>query len=232
MFEVLNLFGYLDSILIGALVTLSIALSSLLVSVFLGIFGALGKLSKSRILRSICLSYTTIIRGVPDLVMMLLIFFGGQVLINYLAYSIGYEEYIDIDPYTAGILTIGFYYGAYMTETFRGAILAVDKGQLEAGSSYGMTKGQVFFRILAPQMIRYALPSFGNNWLVLIKATAIVSIIGLEDMVRTASMAAGATRKPFTFYLAVAIIFLVFTTISSYILRWLEIRYSLGERQA
>jgi arginine/ornithine transport system permease protein len=163
---------------------------------------------------------------------MLLIFFGGQVFVNQMANSLGYEEYIDINPYVAGIATIGFIFGAYMTETFRGAIMAVNKGQLEAGFAFGMARRQVFFRILVPQMIRYAIPSFGNNWLVMIKSTAIVSVIGLDDMVRKASLAAGAVRKPFTFYLVVAINYLIFTTISSYILLWLEKRYSLGERKA
>jgi arginine/ornithine transport system permease protein len=216
----------------GTLVTLNLAISSLIIAVILGIIGALSKLSNSRFLRNAALTYTTLIRGVPDLVLMLLIFFGGQVFVNEFAYSLGYEEYIDINPYVAGVLTIGFIFGAYMTETFRGAIMAVNKGQLEAGHSYGMTRFQVFYRILTPQMIRYAIPSFGNNWLVMIKATAIVSVIGLDDMVRKAGLAAGATKKPFFFYMAVAVNFLIFTTISTFILNWLEKRYSLGERKA
>lgn len=226
-----NLYGYSSSIMEGTVVTVNVALSSLVISVILGFLGALGKLSKVKILNIISLAYTTIIRGIPDLVLMLLIFFGGQVFINQVAYSVGYESYININPYFAGVMTIGFIFGAYMTETFRGAIMAVHSGQLEAGYSYGMTRWQVFRRILVPQMIRYALPSFGNNWLVMIKATAIVSIIGLDDMVRKASLAAGATRKPFTFYLVVAVNYLIFTTISSYILQKLDERYSLGVRK-
>lgn len=227
-----DLYGYGSSIMEGTIVTVNIALSSLAIAVILGISGALAKLSKSRPLRLCSLTYTTIIRGIPDLVLMLLIFFGGQIFVNQMAFKIGYEEYIDINPYLAGVLTIGFIFGAYMTETFRGAIMAVNKGQLEAGHAFGMKKRQVFVRILLPQMIRYAIPSFGNNWLVMIKATAIVSIIGLDDMVRKAHLAAGATRKPFTFFLVVAINYLIFTTISSYILSWLERRYSIGERKA
>jgi arginine/ornithine transport system permease protein len=159
---------------------------------------------------------------------MLLIFFGGQVLINHLAAFVGYEEYIDINPFLAGVITIGFIFGAYMTETFRGAILAVPGGQLEAGYAYGMSRFQVFRRILIPQMVRHALPGFGNNWLVLLKTTALVSIIGLDDMVRKASLAAGATRMPFTFYVVVALGFLAFTTISVALLYWAERRYSVG----
>ncbi len=227
-----NLYGYFNSIMEGTWITLSLALSSLLVAVFLGILGALGKLSNSKPLRTVTLAYTTIIRGIPDLVLMLLIYYGGQMLVNNLAYSLGYDEYVDINPFIAGVATIGFIFGAYMAETFRGAIMAVNKGQLEAGASYGMTRLQVFYRILVPQMIRYAIPSFGNNWLVMIKATAIVSVIGLDDMVRKADVAAKATRQPFTFYILVAFNYLIFTTVSTYLLAWAERRYSLGERRA
>ena len=107
---------------------------------------------------------------------MLLIFFGGQMLVNQFAESVGYEDYIDVSPFIAGVLTIGFIYGAYMTETFRGAILAVPPGQLEAGQAFGMSRWQVFREVLLPQTIRYALPGFGNNWLVLLKTTALLSV--------------------------------------------------------
>ncbi|RRJ83921.1 ABC transporter permease [Aestuariirhabdus litorea] len=227
----LDLHGYGQSILSGAIVTIEVALLSLLLSMVLGIGTALAKLSRSLIAKSVAVVYTTVIRGIPDLVLMLLIFFGGQMLVNELAYMVGYEDYIDINPFVAGVLTIGFIFGAYMAETFRGAILAVDSGQLEAARAYGMTSLQVFRRILFPQMMRHALPGFGNNWLVLLKTTALVSIIGLDDMVRKASLAAGSTQKPFTFYLAVSVIFLVFTSISVGYLQWLERRYSASLRR-
>lgn len=226
-----SLHGYGPIILQGTVVTLQVSIASLVVSMFLGIFGALAKLSKSKILHFGAQTYTTIIRGIPDLVLMLLIFFGGQVFINRMGPIFGYEEYIDINPFIAGVCTIGFIFGAYMTETFRGAILAVPAGQLEAAHAYGMNRLQVFSRILLPQMVRHAIPGFGNNWLVLVKATALVSIIGLDDMVRKAAMAAGATRLPFTYYLVVAIIYLMITTISIYLLTWLENRYSAGFRK-
>jgi arginine/ornithine transport system permease protein len=141
---------------------------------------------------------------------------------------LGYDAYIDINPFMAGVSTIGFIFGAYMAETFRGAILAVPGGQMEAGYAYGMTRFQVFIRILMPQMVRHAIPGFGNNWLVLMKTTALVSIIGLKDMVRMAGLAAGATRMPFTFYLVVALIYLILTSISILILNRLNKRYSVG----
>jgi len=224
----INLHGYGPSILDGTVVTLTVSLASLAISMLLGIIGALSKLSPFKPLRFAAQIYTTVIRGIPDLVLMLLVFFGGQVFINQIAPMLGYDEYIDINPFIAGVSTIGFIFGAYMTETFRGAILAVNKGQLEAGNAYGMTGLQVFRRILMPQMVRHALPGFGNVWLVLIKTTALVSIIGLDDMVRKAALAAGATRLPFTFYAVVAFNYLVITTISIYILKWLDTRFSAG----
>lgn len=227
----IDLHGYGSSIAQGTLLTINVSLTSLALAATLGVMGALAKLSESRILNLVAGIYTTVIRGVPDLVLMLLVFYGGQMLVNQLALSVGYEEYIDINPYIAGVLTIGFIFGAYMAETFRGAILAVPAGQLEAGVAYGMNRMQVIFRILLPQMVRHALPGFGNNWLVLTKATALVSIIGLDDMVRKASLAAGATRMPFTFYAVVACNYLIITTVSVYLLQWLERKYSLGVKR-
>ena len=244
-----ELLNYQTVLLQGAWLTLQVALLSLLLAITLGLFGALAKISNSRFLRFIATSYTTIIRGIPDLILMLLIFFGGQMLINNVSYSINesineyftsYDashewysylpDYIDISPYFAGIVTIGFIFGAYMAETFRGAILSVDKGQIEAATAYGMSKYKVFFRVTFPQMMRHALPGIGNNWLVLMKTTALVSIIGLQDMVKIAGDAAGSTQKPFTFYLVVAFIFLFFTAISSALLKRLENKYSIQTR--
>lgn len=223
----LDLQGYEASIFKGAIVTIEVALLSLLLAMVLGMLGALAKMAPYRWARAIATLYTTVIRGIPDLVLMMLIFFGGQILLNNSLYAINESlnewfassdpnhewtsylpDYIDVSPFIAGVLTIGFIFGAYMAETFRGAIMAVDKGELEAAKAYGMSPVLAFRRILLPQMIRHALPGFGNNWLVLLKTTALVSIIGLEDMVRMSSLAAGSTKMPFTFYMAVAIIFL------------------------
>lgn len=245
----LDLQGYESSLLEGAGLTIQVALFSLLLAVTLGLLGALAKLSSFKPVRWLATGYTTVIRGIPDLVLMMLIFFGGQVLLNNSLYSLNEKlngwlgagnpdhewvsyvpDYIEISPFIAGIITIGFIFGAYMTETFRGAILAVDKGELEAARAYGMSSMQVLRRILFPQMMRHALPGLGNNWLVLLKTTALVSIIGLDDMVRKASLAAGATQLPFTFYMAVAIIFLLFTTISTSLLKWAERHYAIAAR--
>ena len=225
------LHGYLPAILEGLLLTLKIAAVSLAVACVLGMFGAVAKLSQSRAARLVADAYTTLIRGVPDLVLMLLTFYGGQALVNWLVQRMG-GEYVDIDPFIAGTLTVGFIFGAYLTETFRGAILAVPRGQIEAGLAYGMSPLRTLARVTLPQMVRHALPGFVNNWLVMIKATALVSIIGLDDMVHRAGLATAATREPFTFYGAIALIYLVITSVSLAVLWQVEQRFSRGVRRA
>jgi len=225
------LHGFLPSLIEGAGVTLSVALASLAMAMILGLLGALAKLSRWRFARGLAFAYTTLIRGVPDLVLMLLVFYGGQVAVNNIALALGHEDYIDINPYLAGVLTIGFIFGAYLTEAFRGAFLAVPPGQREAGLAYGMSAWQIFVRISFPQMFRHALPGLSNNWLVLIKSTAIVSVIGLSDLMTRGQQAAGTTRQPFDFYLAVAVIYLLFTSVSELLFDHLQKRFSTGVRK-
>jgi len=220
--------GYFLSILKGSLLTIEVSLASLVFAIVLGLIGAVAKLSSQPIIRSVATAYTTLIRGVPDLVLMLLIYYGGTIGLNHLLETLGSKKTIDINPFMAGVLTIGFIYGAYMTETFRGAILAIPKGQMEAAWAFGMSRFRTFMRITVPQMVRYALPGFTNNWLVLIKTTALVSLIGLKDMTYLAKQASAATREPFTFFLFAAALFLVYTSVSLWVLRTLDRRFSLG----
>jgi arginine/ornithine transport system permease protein len=223
--------AYYIAILQGSVLTVGVSLLALLVSIVLGLLGAAAKLSGRPVLVSIATLYTTVIRGVPDLVVMLLVFYGGTIGLNHLLEMSGSKTTIDINPFFAGVLTIGFIYGAYMVETFRGAILAIPKGQMEAAWAFGMGRTQAFLRITAPQMVRYALPGFTNNWLVLIKATALVSLIGLKEMTYLAKQASAATRSPFAFFLFTAALFLIYTTVSLYALRKLNERYSLGTKR-
>jgi len=225
------LHGFLPTLIEGTGITLAVAFLSLIIAILLGLVGAAARLSASPVLRGIAAVYTTVIRGVPDLVLMLLIFYGGQLAVNIIAAQMGVEEPIDINPFVAGVATIGFIFGAYLTETFRGALMAIHPGQREAGLAFGMSPFKVFIRITFPQMIRFAIPGFTNNWLVLVKSTALVSVIGLTDMMHRAGMAAGATREPFTFYLAAAAIYLAITTVSLLILRALEKRVNVGIRR-
>ncbi|MBX3611383.1 MAG: ABC transporter permease [Hydrogenophaga sp.] len=223
--------SYFQLILQGALVTVGVSLASLALSIVLGLAGAAAKLSGRPPLVGLATVYTTVVRGVPELVLMLLIFYGGTIGLNHLIEALGSRQTIDINPFAAGVLTIGFIYGAYMTETFRGAILAIPRGQMEAAWAFGMGNVRTFVRITLPQMVRYAIPGFTNNWLVLIKSTALVSLIGLHDMTYLAKQASAATRQPFTFFLFAAALFLVYTSVSLWALRWVDRRFSLGVKR-
>jgi arginine/ornithine transport system permease protein len=225
------LHGYGLSLLQGAALTLAVALCALAIALLLGLAGALAKLSRSRLARAAAQAYTTAIRAVPDLVLMLLVFYGGQIGVNALGEWLGWG-YVDIDPFVAGVLTIGFIFGAYFTEVLRGAFLAVPAGQAEAALAFGFNRRQVLWRVVGPQMLRHALPGLSNNWLVMVKATAIVSVIGLSDLMSRASQAAGATREPFLFYLAVGGIYLGFTSLSELGFAWLARRLAIGSRVA
>lgn len=227
-----SIWEYRYLLLSGTVVTVQLAVSSLILSVALGLAGAAAKLAHNPISNRFASAYTTLVRGVPDLVLMMLLFYGGQQIVNELGTVTGWWDYLEIDQFTAGIGSIGFVFGAYMTETFRGAILAIPRGQIEAGISCGMTNLTIFRRITWPQMVRHALPGFTNNWLVLIKATALVSVIGLHDVVWNASTAGRSVREPFTFMFAVLLIYLALTAISDIGLRWLDRRYSAGVRPA
>ncbi|HFQ7289006.1 TPA: histidine ABC transporter permease HisQ [Yersinia enterocolitica] len=223
--------GYSKLIFEGALVTLELALCSVLLSVIIGLIGAGGKLSSNRLLSGLFECYTTLIRGVPDLVLMLLIFYGLQIVLNSITESLGFAQ-INIDPLSAGIITLGFIYGAYFTETFRGAYMAVPNGQIEAARAFGFSSSQIFRRIMFPAMMRYALPGIGNNWQVILKATALVSILGLNDVVKATQLAGKGTYQPFLFALVAGVVYLIFTTLSNGILLWLERRYSHGVKRA
>ena len=227
-----SVWEYRYLLLNGTVVTVQLAVGSLILSVALGLAGASAKLAHNPISNRFASAYTTLVRGVPDLVRMMLLFYGGQQIVNELGTVTGWWDYLEIDQFIAGIGSIGFVFGAYMTETFRGAILAIPRGQIEAGISCGMTNLTIFFRITWPQMVRHALPGFTNNWLVLIKATALVSVIGLHDVVWNASTAGRSVREPFTFMFAVLLIYLALTAISDIGLRWLDRRYSAGVRPA
>lgn len=226
--------GYGWRLFQGALMTAELALSSLLLALLVGLVVASMRLARLRPIKGLALLYTTIIRGIPDLVMMILLFYGGQWLVNmamdWLNGLLGTRYFVNVNAFVAGAGTLGIIYGAYMAETFRGAFLAVDAGQIEAARAYGMSPRQCFFRIRFPLMMRHALPGLNNTWLVLLKSTALVSIIGLVDMVRIAEQATTDTHKPFLFLIPVALSYLAITTISELIVRRLQKRYEVGFR--
>ena len=223
-----NLIEYAPLLAKGAITTVLLALASLVMATVLGALGAVGKITGGRITKTVVFAYTTIVRGVPDLVLILLIYFGGQRLINLFGKAVGFD-YIELSKFWAGVAAIGFIYGAYLTETFRGAYMTVPPGQREAAMSMGMRPSQVLRFVTLPQLIRFALPGYANVWQVLIKSTAVVSVIGLEDLVGLANDAGKSVREPFVFFTAVFFTYLFFTWVSQTIFNAAERRYALKE---
>jgi len=226
------LHGYASSLLEGAAWTLGVAACSWLIAMVLGMASAVASLAPQPVWRGVARGYTTLIRAVPDLVMMLLVYYGGQQLINHWLDATGATEPLDLNPFVAGVLTIGFIFGAYLSETLRGALLAVPAGQREAALSVGMTPRQIFVRVVGPQMLRHALAPLSNNWLVLLKSTAIVSVIGLTDLMHRAGLAAGATREPFLFYGVAAGLYLALTSLSEWAFAQWRRQLDSGVREA
>ncbi|MEM9145591.1 MAG: ABC transporter permease subunit [Pseudomonadota bacterium] len=212
----------------GAVVTVTLAVLSLLLATALGVLGAAAKLSRKWRWTAPAALYTTIVRGVPDLVLILLIYFGGQRLLNDVGGLVG-APYIEVSKYWAGVFSIGFIYGAYLTETFRGAFLTVSKGQREAAYAMGMSRAATLWTVEGPQILRFALPGYGNVWMVLVKSTAVVSVIGLQDLVGIADKAGKATREPFLFFVAVILVYLAITSLSNLAIRQAEIRVNRGQ---
>lgn len=222
--------GYGHVILQGTWMTIELALSALILAIVIGLVGAAARLSHYSWLRAIGAAYTTIVRGIPDLVLMLLIFYGLQIALNQLTHGLNLAH-IDIAPLPSGILTLGFIYGAYFTETFRGAALSVPLGQREAAIAYGLTPWQCFSRITFPLMMRFALPAIGNNWQVILKATALVSILGLEELVKATQLAGKSTWQPLFFALVAGAIYLLFSLVSQLILAGLIRYYTVGVKK-
>jgi len=202
--------------LFGALMTIAVASCSYLLGIVFGTAFAAMKLSKNFILNFIADLYTTIIRGIPELLVIYLVFFGGGAVLRTIAKGVfGYGEYIDFPIFVTGMLCIGISSGAYSTEVIRGAVLAVPKGQIEAARAVGMSRRLRFWRILVPQVARYALPGLGNVWQLTLKETSLISVIGLVEIMRQATIASGSTKEPFTFYLAAFFLYLALTSISN-----------------
>lgn len=227
-----DLQGYGFLMLQGTKLTLGVGIGAMVITIGLGLCTALCKLSGIKILTVAAEIYTTVIRGIPELVLILLVYYGAPTLIQDLISFFGMDVYISINPFIAGTLTIGIIYGAFATEVFRGAFLSVPKGQIEAARACGMGPVLTLRRITLPQMWRFAIPGLGNVWMVLIKATALISVIQLPELMRTADIAVRATRKPFTCYFAASLIYLSITIASIGFQQWAEKRAGRGVKKA
>lgn len=211
---------YLPLLLTGLRMTLLLAVSTLVVGLALGMLLALAKMSPRGWLSRPAYALTNFLRGIPEFLILLVIYFGGTQALGQFG--------IEIGPFAAGLTALGLVFGSYASETFRAAFQSVPKGQTEAGRAYGFTAWQCFRLIQLPQIWKVAIPGLGNLWQGAVKDTALVSIVGLDDLMRKSNQAAQATREPFTFYLVASLMFLAITLVSMAILAWLERRAARG----
>ena len=220
--------GWGDELFRATLMTIAVSITAMIIGFsFAAIFTPL-KLSKYKPLNLIANVYTTVIRGVPELLIIYLFFFGGSGAIMFVASIFGYNEYIEINAFVTGSFAIGIISGAYSTEVFRGAIQSIDKGQFEAAKVLGFSKFKQFYKIILPQMLRLAIPNLSNVWQITLKDTSLISVTGLVEIMRQSYIAAGSTRDPLFFYSFAAVLYLLLTFLSMKLINKLEIKYSRG----
>ena len=220
--------GWGDELFRATLMTIAVSITAMIIGFsFAAIFTPL-KLSKYKSLNLVANIYTTVIRGVPELLVIYLFFFGGSGAIMFVASIFGYNEYIEINAFVTGSFAIGIISGAYSTEVFRGAIQSIDKGQFEAAKVLGFSKFKRFYKIILPQMLRLAIPNLSNVWQITLKDTSLISVTGLVEIMRQSYIAAGSTRDPLFFYSFAAVLYLLLTYISMKLINKLEVKYSRG----
>ncbi|MDC3207967.1 ABC transporter permease subunit [Candidatus Pelagibacter sp.] len=220
--------GWGDELFYATLMTIAVSITAMIIGFLFALIFTPLKLSKNKFLNFIANSYTTIIRGVPELLVIYLFFFGGTGAVMFVASIFGYNEYIEINAFITGAFAIGIISGAYSTEVFRGAIQSIDKGQFEAANVLGLNKFGKFFKIILPQTLRLAIPNLSNVWQITLKDTSLISVTGLVEIMRQSYIAAGSTRDPLFFYSFAAALYLLLTFLSMKLINKLETRYSRG----
>jgi His/Glu/Gln/Arg/opine family amino acid ABC transporter permease subunit len=211
--------GFILQLLLGMLMTIKLAFYAAMLGMIIGLIGALLESIPMRWLRYLAASIIFIVRGLPELLVLFFIYFGLTTLLSQLMH-----HYVDISAFGAGVMALGLIFGAYASQVFRGAFLAIEQGQIEAGRAMGFSRLQIVTRIQIPQAWRHAIPGLGNLWLVLLKDTAIVSLIGLTEMMNQAKLAASTTHQPFTFYLIAAVLYLLITSVSQKVIHIFTLR--------
>ena len=220
--------GWGDELFIATLMTIAVSITAMLIGFLFALIFTPLKLSKNKFLNLIANCYTTVIRGVPELLVIYLFFFGGSGAVMFVASIFGYNDYIEINAFITGSFAIGIISGAYSTEVFRGAIQSIDKGQFEASKVLGLKKPIHFFKVIMPQMLRLAIPNLSNVWQITLKDTSLISVTGLVEIMRQSYIAAGSTRDPLFFYSFAAVLYLLLTFLSMKFINRLEIKYSKG----
>lgn len=225
--------GWGDELLKGFGVTIALAVVTLPIGIFLGFLAAMASMARNGTLRWIGIGYTTVFRGVPELLTLFTVYNGAALILNRLAKMANPDAgFVELSPFVAGVVSLSLVFGAFAAEVLRGAFQALDKGQVEAGLAVGMRQSDVFRRVKLPQVWRFALPGLGNLWVNLVKDTALVSIISLDDLMRMTSVAVGFTKKPFTFFLAACLAYWAVCALSEIVAARLEARANRGVRRA
>ena len=220
--------GWGDELFFATLMTIAVAVTAIFIGFFLAAIFTTFKLSKSKILNFVGNFYTTVFRGVPELLVIYLLFFGGSGAVMYVAKIFGYDGYIEVNAFLTGAISIGIISGAYSTEVFRGAIQSINEGQFEASKVLGLRKKIYYYKIIIPQMLRLALPNISNVWQITLKDTSLISVTGLVEIMRQSYIAAGSTRDPLFFYSFAAVLYLLLTFLSLKLFNKLEKNYSRG----
>ena len=220
--------GWGDELFYATLMTIAVAITAMFIGFFFALIFTPLKLSKNKFFNLIGNSYTTLIRGVPELLVIYLFFFGGTGAVMFVASIFGYNDYIEINAFITGAFAIGIISGAYSTEVFRGAIQSIDRGQFEASKVLGLSKFGQFFKIILPQTLRLAIPNLSNVWQITLKDTSLISVTGLVEIMRQSYIAAGSTRDPLFFYSFAAVLYLLLTFLSMKLINKLEVKYSRG----
>ena len=220
--------GWGDELFFATLMTVAVAVAAILIGFVLAAIFTTFKLSKNKILNLIGGFYTTVFRGVPELLVIYLFFFGGSGAVMYVAKIFGYDGYIEVNAFITGAISIGIISGAYSTEVFRGAIQSINQGQFEASKVLGLRKKIYYYKIIIPQMLRLALPNISNVWQITLKDTSLISVTGLVEIMRQSYIAAGSTRDPLFFYSFAAVLYLLLTFLSLKLFNKLEKNYSRG----
>ena len=220
--------GWGDELFFATLMTLAVAITAMFIGFIFSLIFTPLKITNNKILNFIGNFYTTVIRGVPELLVIYLFFFGGSAAVMFVAKIFGYDGYIEINAFITGAFSIGIISGAYSTEVFRGAIQSIDKGQFEACKVLGLNKYIYSFKIIIPQMLRLAIPNLNNVWQITLKDTSLISVTGLVEIMRQSYIAAGSTRDPLFFYSFAALLYLILTFFSMKIFNKLEQNYNRG----
>lgn len=218
-------FDYLSLMYAATLVTLGLAVCSLIVGLLLSMLFVVLETNKVRCIRQPTSIIIALIRGLPEILVVFLIYFGSTELLEVIT-----GEYIEFSAFGCGVLALSIIFAAYASQSLRGAIQAISVGQWESGFALGLSRPQTFLRIILPQVWRHALPGLANQWLVLLKDTALISLIGVDDLLRQAELVNTNTHQPFTWFGIAALIYLIITLISQVGIRKLEMRFTRFER--